>query len=71
MTKYILQRWWVGEGWKSIENFKDKKTAIHAFNGWCKQIRDGTFRIITGSGYIVKKRYGTLYKKMHGRKSKR
>lgn len=70
MVKYTLQRWWLTDGWVNIDTFKDRDTAIYVFNGWCRQIRDGTFRIITGSGYVAKKRYGSLYKKVYEKRGR-
>ena len=67
MTKYKLQRWWITDGWETKEKFDNKDTALHALKGWCSQIIDGTFRVVTTKGSVVKIRKGGLYKKVNGK----
>lgn len=67
--KFILQRWWINKGWVIVEVKETKKEIMQAFNGWTKQIRDGTFRALDmtkkslGGGKVIAKRYGSFYKK--------
>ena len=67
MIKYKLQRWWITDGWETKETFDSRDAALRALKGWSSQIIDGTFRVITARGYVVKIRKGGLYKKAKGR----
>ena len=68
MTTYKLQHWVAqakGFAWKTIESSTNKPVVERAYKGWCRQLRDGTFRIITAKGSVVKIRRGPLYKKVY------
>ena len=68
MTRYRLQEWIAqrnGFKWTTIDTSTSKPTAERAYKGWCRQLRDGTFRIITAKGSVVKIRRGSLYKKVY------
>ena len=68
MTTYKLQHWAPqvkGFAWKTIESSTSKPVVERAYKGWCRQLRDETFRIITAKGSVVKIRRGSLYKKVY------
>ena len=68
MTTYKLQHWIAtrkGFAWKTIKSSTSKPEVEKAYNGWCKQLRDGTFRITTAKGSVIKIRRGSLYKKVY------
>lgn len=71
--RYRLQRWWRGSPfkrgkgrWKTIGTSKSRKEILHAFRGWKGQIIDGTFRVKSPGGKTIAKRYGKLYRIVHG-----
>ena len=68
MTTYKLQRWIAqrkGFAWKTITTSTSKPDVERAYKGWCSQLRDGTFRIVTAKRSVVKIRRGSLYKKVY------
>lgn len=69
MSEYKLQRWWIpttgliDNGWETVYTSHDPEEALHAYHGWCRQIIDGTFRVVDSDGTVLVARYGSLYMK--------
>ena len=65
--KYYLQRWWITKGWTNIETSIKKDKIMKSFNGWKKQIIDGSFRV-RRTGKTIAQRKGSLLKKIERKK---
>jgi len=66
---YKLQRWWITKGWTTIEFSPDRDAIIKSYGGYTKQIRDGSFRVVTPKGTVIRERKGSLQKKIEKKES--
>lgn len=67
---YKLQRWWLVGGWKTVDSFETLKEAERALSSYSRQVRDGTFRILSSKGRTLRIRKGSLYKARKGKTMK-